>query len=298
MNIRSLVIAVAVLVLSTTAGPAQDWMFPITDPKANPAPAIGPKANPVPAIDLKADPVPAIDPKADPAPAIDPKADPAPAIDPKADPAPAQGWLHNFYADIGASYLFQQDSTVGESSYNGMASTSLGDATLKFGSGFRGDLGIGYHINKLWSVEFNTGTLWNTSDFVTISGGNNYNVHGNNYTIPLLANVVYKIPFKNRLSAYIGAGAGGAAFICSETSSLFDPSDDTFVFAYQAEAGLKYSFTKNMSLDIGYKFLGTTDPTWKFTAPGSPPFIPSATYSFTEKGFYTHAIGINFTWTF
>jgi len=53
-----------------------------------------------------------------------------------------------------------------------------------------------------------------------------------------------------------------------------------------------------MSFGIGYKFLGTTDPTWKFTIVDPGGILPPTQYSFTEKGFYTHSIGINLTWTF
>lgn len=209
----------------------------------------------------------------------------------------AQDWLHNFYANVDVNYLFQQDATIANSASSGSFSTSLGSETSKYKPGFRGDVNVGYNITKLWSVELDAGALWNTSDFV-IASTQKYDVHVETYTIPVLANVVYKIPLKNKLSAYIGAGAGGAFSASSFSSSLFDPTDDTSIFVYQAELGLKYEFTKNMSLGVDYKFLGATDPTWKFTVPSSNVIIPPTQYSFTEKGFYTHAIGINFTWRF
>lgn len=210
----------------------------------------------------------------------------------------AQDWMQNIYANVGVNYLFQPDTTIGAAASSGSSSISLGSTTSKFNPGFRGDISVGYNINTLWSVELNTGALLNTSDFGINSGGQNFDVQTETYTIPFLANVVYKFPFRNRLSAYVGVGAGGAASVSSFSSSLFDPNDDTLVFAYQAELGLKYKFTKNMSFGIGYKFLGTTDPTWKFTIVDPGGILPPTQYSFTEKGFYTHSIGINLTWTF
>jgi len=161
-----------------------------------------------------------------------------------------------------------------------------------FNLGIRGDIVLGYNINQSWAVEFETGVLWNSMDEV---GGVSLSSIGQSfdtYTGPFLANVVYKVPLKGRLYPYVGIGVGGAAAIASFNTGGFTPTtlgDYTFVFACQGEAGLEYKLTKSVSVDVAYKFLGTTNPKWYFSE------IPDR---IEEDGFYTHAIVVSFTWNF
>ena len=108
----------------------------------------------------------------------------------------------------------------------------------------------------------------------------------------MLANITYKVPLKGSLSPYVGVGVGGAAAIASFNTGGLVPTvarDYSFVFAYQAGVGLKYALTKNASIDIAYKFFGTTNPNWNFNK------IPDRV---KEGGFYTHSFSVGFTWSF
>jgi opacity protein-like surface antigen len=93
----------------------------------------------------------------------------------------------------------------------------------------------------------------------------------------------------------VGLGVGGAASILSYNNSGYNLSDCSFTFAYQAEAGLKYALTKNASINIGYEFLGMTDPSWQFNQTIG---VTTTDYQFKEKGFYTHSLSVSFTWNF
>lgn len=208
----------------------------------------------------------------------------------------AHHWTQNLYAKVGASYLFQQDTTLTET----IVAVGSQSGTAAFNPGFRGDLTLGYNFNQHWAAEFDTGVLWSSIDkFNGISLDSlPYAARWSldTYTVPFLANVIYKLPLKGPWSAYVEAGAGGAANILTYTANTYDPGDCKFGFAYQAEAGLQYALTKNFSIGINYKFLGTANPAWQFNVAvaGNPP----AVYRFKENGFYTHSIGINLTWTF
>ena len=265
-------------------------------PRPNQSPHSSPKANPVPATDPKADPVAALDPKADPAPATDLKADYG---------SPAQewtrssrNWTQHLYTEVDLGGVYQQQNTT-------LYQSTGNPLTATFNLGIRGNVALGYDINKSLAVEFDTGVLWNSMDKV---GGTSLDSIGQSfdtYTIPFLATVIYRIQTKGSWYPYMGIGVGGAAAIASynlgTTGGFTSPTftDCNFVFAYQAEAGMEFKFTKNFSADIAYQFLGTTDPTWKFTNPAGPGGIPPATqYTFTEKGFYTHSFVLSLTWHF
>lgn len=204
-------------------------------------------------------------------------------------------WTHRLYTEIDLGGVYQQqDTTLYQSSGNPLTAT--------FNLGIRGNAAVGYDISRLFAVEFDTGVLWNSMDTV---GGTSLNSIGQNfdtYTVPLLATVVYKIPTKSSWYPYIGVGVGGAASVASYNAGTIGNfssptlTDSSFVFAYQAEAGLEYKFTKNFSADVAYQFLGTSDPTWRYTFSFNG--LPPTDYQFTEKGFYTHSFVVSLTWHF
>lgn len=206
----------------------------------------------------------------------------------------SETWTKDFYATIGAAYSFQQDTTLTET---GIPIPASGTAT--FNPGFRGDVTLGYNINKSWAAECDAGVIWNSMDTFLGQSMDSSGQTFDTYTIPILGKVVYRLPFKGRWSAFVGAGGGGAASILHYTSSVYDPGDYTFVFAYQAEAGLSYALSKNASLGLAYQFFGTTDPSWQFTVNYVGPLnLPPTQIGFKESGFYTHSITLTFSWRF
>ena len=212
----------------------------------------------------------------------------------------SRNWTQHLYTEVDLGGVYQQENTT-------LYQSTGNPLTATFNLGIRGNVALGYDISKSFAVEFDSGVLWNSMDKV---GGASLDSKGQSfdtYTVPFLATVIYKFPTKGSWYPYVGVGAGGAASIAAinlGSGGGFSTSTFTcnkFVFAYQVEAGLEYKFTKNFSADVAYQFLGTTDPTWKFTTPAGPPplGIPPATeYSFTEKGFYTHSFVLSLTWHF
>ena len=173
----------------------------------------------------------------------------------------------------------------------------MGNGTATFDSGVRGDIILGYNISKAVGLEFNTGVIWNSMDTIDGTPLSSVQETFDTYTIPFLANLVYRVPLKGPFSAYVGAGAGGAASILHFTQSIYDPSDYTVVFAYQAKAGVEYALSKHASIGLAYQFFGTTDPNWKF----SVTYVGTTTsneITYKESGFYTHAVTLSFTWAF
>ncbi|MGA9779065.1 MAG: outer membrane protein [Limisphaerales bacterium] len=264
MNIRSITSAVAVLVMSTAAGSAQDWT------KGSQGSTVWTLPNSQPQTQ-----------------------------NPQVPTGDSQFFLtRNLYAYIDGGIAYQQDATLEETISSGTPPAIFTSGTATFNPGIRGNIALGYDINRSWAAEFDTGVLWNSVDGFDGTSLSSVGASFDTYTIPLLVNIVYRIPIKGPWSSYLGAGAGGAASILSYSQTYlgtrYSWDNSTFVFGYQAKAGLQYKLNKNASLDVAYEFFGSTDPSWSSTQTFGTP----ADYQFKEKGFYTHSLVISFTWNF
>lgn len=77
----------------------------------------------------------------------------------------------------------------------------------------------------------------------------------------LLANAKMEFPINQPFTPYVSAGIGPALLSLdlenSNTSTTVDDSD--FVFAYQFGIGALYPLSNRTSVDVGYRYFGTTD---------------------------------------
>ena len=182
--------------------------------------------------------------------------------------------------DIGPSFV--QDATI-NSTTKVFSQTFHASRTVEFQTGIRGDIAVGYNINGAWAMELESGAIWNAI-------GSEQEL----YQIPILLNVLYKIPLKNSWTPYFGVGAG---VVVSKIDFLTVPtaaaatyvrtSDTDQTFAYQAMAGIKYAVSDRAQIDLGYKFFGTLDQSWAGNGT-----------TLTSNGIYTHAVLASFTWKF
>ncbi len=100
-----------------------------------------------------------------------------------------------------------------------------------------------------------------------ISGTKITHVDGRLGALALMFNAFFDLHNNTQVTPYIGGGAGFATLYLSDTygteittgnrSRLYRSDNDT-VFAYQVGAGLEIAFTKMLSLDLGYRYFGTT----------------------------------------
>lgn len=190
----------------------------------------------------------------------------------------AVDWSDNLYLNTDVGSALQQNTQF---HLSGWPTTQ--DAT--FNPGVRADIDLGYKFDDTWAVEFETGVIWNSIDSI---GGFSVNGSFDIYTIPLLANVIYKFPTGSSWTPYVGMGVGGVVSIADFSNATSGSSDTCFTFAYQAEAGLKYALTKNISIGVAYKYFNTLNQRWFFSNAGSVKF----------DGVHIHAIVASFTWTF
>lgn len=283
MCVRSISFVVAVLVMSTGSGLAQAWTKDFQDSSpSRPAQTQSPPAQ------VQNQHARTKSPQAR---TQDP---PAQVRNPQTQGSRWQKWPKNLYAEIDLGGVYQQENTTLFQSAPFPSS-----ATASFNLGVRGNIALGYNINQSWAVEFDTGVLWNSMakvNGVSLDQPYPLNVTFDTYTIPLLANVIYRFPLKSPLVPYVEAGVGGAASILSYSQASATMEDTSFGFAYQAEVGLKYKLGKRAFIGVAYQFLSTTDPNWSSML--SVGGLPSLEYAFKEKGFYTHSLVLSLVWNF
>ncbi len=118
--------------------------------------------------------------------------------------------------------------------------------------GVRLGVGVGYNINRYLGVEFDTGFLWNEFD----------DADGSLSHIPFMVNGVVRFPNASKFEPYLGGGIGGSANILYIDDVGVDDADTDFNFAWQAMAGVRYKFNKNIALGVGYKYFGTSSSSY------------------------------------
>lgn len=185
-------------------------------------------------------------------------------------------------ADVGAA--IPHSATIQSAPYTGEG--------IKFDTGLRAGVKLGYDLPRSFAVELDTGVIWNQVHSLAGTGAN-----ADLYQFPLLVNGVYKVPLKGAFKPYVGAGIGAAVgmFDGSNIPGLYYPvpgantsySSTDVALAYQAEAGFQYSVTKNVDLGVAYQFLETTGYRW----------FDNNT-AFKIDGTMTHAVFATLTWRF
>ena len=151
------------------------------------------------------------------------------------------------YMRFDAGAALQQDLTIRDS----------GGAKISYDTGFRFDVIGGGRFNESWSAELEVGMIHNS---VKTIGGVPLSSTGeslDHYQFPMMVNVVYKLPFRGRLSAHVGAGIGGV-YSWFWGGNILNSSTD-LTFGYQGMLGVNYAITKRWDLGLAYKFLGTTE---------------------------------------
>lgn len=196
----------------------------------------------------------------------------------------AADWDQNLYFGVDTGAVFQQDADFAQ------AGAPTYNATFK--TGVRGDFKVGYNLCESAAVELESGVQWDSID--TLSG---FSLSANDepidlYSVPIMANFVYKLVNQSAWTPYVGVGIGANVGVFDGRIGPSTYRDTSVTFAYQAEAGVKYALAKNASLGVAYKFMGTADQKYNIDFGGG------AIDHITIGGVYIHGIFANFTWSF
>lgn len=146
------------------------------------------------------------------------------------------------------------------------SSDSQGDFRLTFDPGIQGSAVIGWELeedNPLGEgrIELEYGHRSNPLNEVKFVEGD-FNGDGDLTADSLLINVFAVYHDTSRWAPYFGVGAGAARIKADELQVSGHPlsSDSATVFAYQLGIGCEYRLTDSLSLDLGYRYFGSSRP--------------------------------------
>ncbi len=158
---------------------------------------------------------------------------------------------------------------------------------IKFNTGIRGDLNLGYRLTPWFAAELEGGVIWNSADTIGGVALSSYGGSLDLYQIPMLGNVVFTLPLDHGFNAKVGGGAGAVASILHFNSPLGDIHNTDYTFAYQFFSGLSYQVAKNFEVGVGFKLLRTNNHYWEENG-----------VTLTTGGAMTYSVTGSFTWVF
>lgn len=134
---------------------------------------------------------------------------------------------------------------------NDIKVTGVGTATASYDTGYGFNLSGGYNFDVI-RVEGEFG--YKNADMDKISGpGGSVNANDTDITLmSFMANAYYDIKTNSPITPFIGAGLG----VLNGEIEVEGSNEDDTVFGYQVTAGVSYSVTKNVNLDLSYRFQG------------------------------------------
>ncbi|WP_395676596.1 OmpA family protein [Inquilinus sp.] len=115
------------------------------------------------------------------------------------------------------------------------------------------------------------------------------NVKGHERTIGLMANVYYDFEFGSRFVPYVGGGIGVGfnTWKVKIRDANIDFEYDSPLFAYQGIAGVSYSITPKLAVNLEYRYFGETDAEFtsgptkiKLGAPANHTILAGVKYAF------------------
>jgi opacity protein-like surface antigen len=106
----------------------------------------------------------------------------------------------------------------------------------------------------------------------------------------LLGNVWLDWRNESPLTPYVGGGVGMAWAKASPGDASYAPTGTESGFAFQLGAGLKYTVSDNIDVDLGYRFKGMESMTFKNVDP--------AQESFKTKSWGAHNVQLGLTFRF
>jgi len=155
---------------------------------------------------------------------------------------------------------------------------------VNYDTGLAFDAAIGWAFNRYVALDFETGYIG--AEINNVPGYISDNSHF--YNVPFLVNCTLSYPIpRTNIIPYVGAGVGGADVVFDtdqfgpSSSDYVTGSENDVVFAGQLFAGLRFKLTHHLSLDLGYKYFATGNPTFTY---------PPDNFNVSFKGARTHSV--------
>jgi outer membrane protein OmpA-like peptidoglycan-associated protein len=198
-------------------------------------------------------------------------------------------------AMVGGSAHAQIFYLGGEGGWTSLAdqtnhSTGVPNIRTTYDSGFAAGARAGYEMGP-WRFEEEYVYRSNDLSGVRFGGANLGGVKGSRQSHAFMTNVLYDVNLGWPFTPHIGAGVGAVDVIdrarVNGVGRLFH--DDAWEFGYQAIAGLRYAVSPNVALDVDYRYLATTDPTFRRA------LAPHVNY---KTGYQTHTLMASLVYRF
>jgi opacity protein-like surface antigen len=164
----------------------------------------------------------------------------------------------------------------------------LGPVPVEFSAGYNVGVRGGYQLGS-WRFEEEYSYRQNdTAEFGADDSTNK--VSGNRHTDSIMTNVLYDLATGWPVTPHIGVGIGAMDVFdglrVPGTGQVFN--DSNWQFAYQAIAGLRFNINRVLALDLDYRYLATTESTFRIpntalhyrSGPNTNNFVASVTYRF------------------
>jgi outer membrane protein OmpA-like peptidoglycan-associated protein len=139
----------------------------------------------------------------------------------------------------------------------------------RFDSGFAAGARAGYEWGP-WRFEEEYAYRSNDLTGLSIGAVKMPGATGSRQAHALMTNALYDINLGWPVTPHVGVGIGAVDVIDSARAPGIGriTHDDDWVFGYQAIGGVRYNVTPNVALDLDYRYLATTDAT--FRVPAAP----------------------------
>lgn len=155
------------------------------------------------------------------------------------------------------------------SAHLGMTQTSDSDLS---DSGTTGDISFdsGYALGAAVGTDLGRGRIegeiaYKAADIdeVTIDGLGSASINGDVSALTFMVNGYYDFDTSSGIKPFVMGGIGMAS-LAIESSDIGADEDDQ-VFAYQVGAGIGIDLSKQATLDLSYRYMGTSDPDFNGT---------------------------------
>jgi len=149
------------------------------------------------------------------------------------------------------------DSDVTDSTVPGITLDIESDSGLALG------VAVGYGLGNNTRIEGEIAYQKNDLDKASLLGVD-VDLTGDTSSLALLLNGYYDFATESAFTPFISAGLGFAKVEINDFnvpgSGLPSSNDDDTVFAYQVGAGVGYAVNEKTTLDVKYRYTGTSDP--------------------------------------
>ena len=160
----------------------------------------------------------------------------------------------------------------------------------RYDEGFAVGARVGYEMGP-WRFEEEYTYRRNGLDKLRVAGVTIPGTRGSRQSHAAMTNLIYDVNLGWPVTPHVGAGIGAVDVIdrAKRTAApSFKLSDNDWQFGYQAIAGVRYNISPNLALDLDYRYLATTDATFR---------VPGTTIRY-KSGYDTHNLMASLVYRF